>query len=150
MFIDGLNPQILNEVLRAPVPNNYQEIKQRVVDATKASLLVEAICARRNQGTSRFNGQRNFQSTFGQTRPQRPFFLRNTQQGSMNQFNSSNAPQWMNNQPVPMDIGGQRESPTPNWRNPRSSTNVTVTSGPRTFQGSCYHCGKPGHMARDY
>ena len=28
MFIDGLDPRILGEVLRAPVPDTYQEIKQ--------------------------------------------------------------------------------------------------------------------------
>ena len=147
MFIDGLDLRILNEVLRVPVPNNYQDIKQRAVDATKASLLVEAICARCNQGNNRFSTQRNFQSTFGQARPQRPFFLRNTQQGGTNQFNSSNTPRWMNNRPVPMDIGGRRETPNPNWRNPRNAANAAIASGPRTFQGNCYHCGKPGHMA---
>ena len=66
MFIDGLDPRILGEVLRALVPGTYQEIKQRAVDATKASLLVEAIRARRNQGNPRFSTQRNFQNTFGQ------------------------------------------------------------------------------------
>ena len=106
MFIDGLDPWILNKVLRAPVPGHYQDIKQQVVDAMKVSLLVEAIWARHNQGTNRFSPQRNFQSTFGQAQPQQPFFQRTTQQGNATQFNSSNAPRWMNNRPVPMDIGG--------------------------------------------
>ena len=44
MFIDGLDPRILGEVLHAPVPGIYQEIKQCAVDATKALLLVDAIC----------------------------------------------------------------------------------------------------------
>ena len=66
MFIDGLNPRILGEVLCVSVPDTYQEIKQHAVDTTKASLLVEAIHARRNQGNPRFTNQRNFQNTFGQ------------------------------------------------------------------------------------
>ena len=73
MFIDGLDPRILGEVLHAPVPDMYQEIKQCTVDATKASLLVEAIRTWRNQGNPRFTTQRNFQNTFSQNRPQRPF-----------------------------------------------------------------------------
>ena len=66
MFIDGLDPRILREVLHAPIPDTYQEIKQQAVDATKASLLVEAIHAQRNQGNPQFTNQRNFQNTFGQ------------------------------------------------------------------------------------
>ena len=84
MFIDGLDPWILGEVLHAPVPGTYQEIKQRAVDATEASLLVEAICAQCNQGKPRLITQRNFQNTFGQNRPQQPFFQRNPVQSVNN------------------------------------------------------------------
>ena len=58
----------------------------------------------------------------------------------------------MNNVPVPMDIGGGRRNRSQNWRN-QAQANVADTSGImatiRTFQGNCFNCGKPGHMAKD-
>ena len=156
MFIDGLDPRILGEVLCAPIPDTYQEIKQRAVDVTKVSLLVEAIHARRNQGNPQFTNQRNFQNTFGQNRPQHPFFQRNLAQPANNpnrpQYNSTNAPRWMNNIPVPMDIGRSQRGQNQNWRgwnqvNSAETWGTTATISP--FRGSCYNCGKPGHMAKD-
>ena len=56
----------------------------------------------------------------------------------------------MNNIPVPMDIGRGRRSQNPNWRgqNQANAGNTTAT-GPNQFRGTCYNCGKPGHMAKD-
>ena len=154
MFIDGLDPRILGEVLCAPVLDTYQEIKQHAVNATKASLLVEAIRARRNQGNPWFTNQRNFQNTFGQNRPQHPFFQRNLTQSTNNpnqpQYNSTNTPRWMNNVPVLMDIGRGRRTQGQNWHQ-QGQTNAgnVVTTGLSQFRGNCFNCGKPGHMAKD-
>jgi len=75
------------------------------------------------------------------------------------QYNSTNAPRWMNNVPVPMDLGRTR---TPNWR----SNNRVCTQGnatgfgpaprnnatgppPGNTNNNCFECGQTGHYARN-
>jgi len=75
------------------------------------------------------------------------------------QYNSTNAPRWMNNVAVPMDLGRTR---APNWRQgncghiqgnatnfgpaPRNNT----TGPPRgNTSNACFKCGQTGHFARN-
>ena len=58
----------------------------------------------------------------------------------------------MNNVPVPMDIGGGRQTRNQNWRNQaqvNAADMLGTTATISTFRGSCFNCGKPGHMAKD-
>ena len=57
-------------------------------------------------------------------------------------YNSTNAPQWMNNTPVPMDLSQAR---APNWHynNQRMQSWVAQTNRPPL---QCFNCGKEGHF----
>ena len=58
----------------------------------------------------------------------------------------------MNNVPVPMDIGRGRQTRNQNWRNQaqvNTADTLGITATLSTFRGSCFNCGKPGHMAKD-
>jgi len=76
-----------------------------------------------------------------------------------NQYNSTNAPHWMNNVTVPMDLGCTR---APNWRQGnrgRMQGNATnfgpaprnnTTGPPRgNTNNVCFECGQTGHFARN-
>jgi len=75
------------------------------------------------------------------------------------QYNSTNAPRWMNNVPVPMDLGRTR---TPNWRsNNRARTQGNATGfgpapqnnatgpPPGNTSNNCFECRQTGHYARN-
>ena len=64
---------------------------------------------------------------------------------------SSNAPRWMNNTPVPMDLScrNQRFS---NWRNVASNVatmSPNESSGKKRTVGPCFNCRRMGHFARE-
>jgi hypothetical protein len=62
------------------------------------------------------------------------------------QYNSTNAPHWMNNMPVQMDLS---RAHAPNQRY-NSHSNVAQTGGSNSQQrtkGPCFNCGKTGHFA---
>ena len=99
MFLDGVDPGILREIMKPPVPHNYRTLQQKAVDATKARQAVDDILKHRGLG-------RNV--------PRIPFWPPQQQQQQQNrpfqgnwrnnQFNLSNAPRRFNNTPVPMDV----------------------------------------------
>jgi len=75
------------------------------------------------------------------------------------QYNSTNAPCWMNNTVVPMDLGRTR---APNWRQGNrgymqgNATNFSPapqnnTTGPPRgdTNNACFECGQTGHFARN-
>jgi len=75
------------------------------------------------------------------------------------QYNSTNAPHWMNNVPVPMDLGRTR---SPNWRpNNKGRTqgnatgfgpaprNNTTGPPPGNTNNNCFECGQMGHYTRN-
>src|SRR6266851_4769584 len=72
------------------------------------------------------------------------------------QYNSTNAPRWMNNTPVPMDLSrnqapfnrkGGASQGRGQWRGARG--NVAQTDPPLRTKGPCFKCGKQGHFARE-
>ena len=122
-------------------------------------MLIESLLGPRGRGSGSntsqgsFRGFRGgaFQPFFTPQGPPRPFFSQNNptpQQTSMpsgQNYNSTNAPRWMNNVPVPMDLSRAR---TPNWRYNGQGTQGRVAQTNRTPL-KCFNCGKEGHFARN-
>src|SRR6266576_4397259 len=117
-FLKGLSRGVLADVLRAPIPRTYQEMKTKAIECTNAQQTMSNIM------TSLTGGKpfRPFQTNRPQTNQGSQGSWRRQQQQQQQQrqswggrphFNSSNAPPSMNNQPVPMDLGRSRN---PNYR----------------------------------
>jgi hypothetical protein len=170
-FLNGLSPSILDEVIKFPIPQTYNEYKARAVNITKGWQMIELIRARR--GIPNLRGFNNtFEQNQNQFRPQtwrgrpqqnqqRP---QQQQQQQRPQYNSTNAPQpTYNNIQVPMDLSRDR---TPyNQRQYQGNNaytnatqpeynNATNVQGQSNYQwsrlkGPCFNCGKIGHFAKD-
>jgi len=144
--------------MKPPFATTYNDIKDCTIQTTKAKQLIEGIRARRN-----YPSTRTFQNTFG-TQQQRPrFFNRGNQyqqrqMTSIPQYNLSNAPRSMNNQPVPMDVSRTR------FPQRRFQTNVAdydqqhedegaqvaqTSTPPQRPKGPCFNCGILGHYTAD-
>ena len=165
LFLHGLPRQVLEEVMRGGTPETYQDLKRKAVEAVRARQTIDNIVRWRDHIP---------QNPFPNNRPNRPFYFGNkrydNQRGQsrfpQNQWNSSNAPQQMNNAPVPMDLDrtkaaqrgyrgrgyqayqgyqgrvaafGERGGPQP-YRPPNRN------NAPR---GACFECGQMGHFARN-
>ena len=50
MFLDGVDPGILQEIMKPPVPCDYCSLRQKAVDATKARQVVDNILKHRGLG----------------------------------------------------------------------------------------------------
>jgi len=116
LFTKGLPDDILKEVLTSPTPTTYIDLKDKAISATRSKVLINNILWARNpnRGTGGFNhGVFNtFPRPVNFQRP-RTFFNQGSQgnqggfmqqrgpgfhQGpSQTQYNSTNAPRWMNN-----------------------------------------------------
>src|SRR5260370_1035938 len=123
LFLRGLPRSIATEVMKAPLPTGYEEMKQKAIDATRSSQIQSMFG---NQGNSRGLNAGNWQNAPQQGRqPPQPFFQcpQQTMRGwtppdtSMNRnsirnwtppVNSSTAPPAFNNCPVPMDLSRTR------------------------------------------
>ena len=167
-FMKGLPEKILEDAMRSPRVRGYDEIKQRVIEATETQRILTHFAEKKI-------GQGGYQS-FLPKGPRKPFFGRNFQDAQNNaprynnaftsSYNSSNAPRNMNNTAVPMDLSRAR---TPNWRgrgrpfrgqfrpmgfrqnqgyNPNYSQSRVANAGPSTNNG-CFNCGQIGHFARN-
>jgi hypothetical protein len=113
-FVKGLTPSVMEDVLKPLHAQGYHAIKQKAIECTQSRVLISDILKVRQPGGQGFQGGvfRGFQR--GQ-RQRQPFFSRQNMlnpQGVPPQYMSSNAPQWMNNTPVLMDMGRNR---TPNY-----------------------------------
>jgi hypothetical protein len=146
IFLCGLDPNVLKTVLSSENMDTYDQIRQRAISTTRSKQLIAAI-----QGRSTQSNNNAFQHFQGQRRPFRPFFQRgnqgNPQQQRRPQYNSTNAPCWMNNTLVPMDLSRTR-APT----RYQTRGNAAQTGGPKPPQrtkGPCFNCGKMGHFARE-
>ena len=50
MFLDGVDPRILREIMKPPVPHDYRSLCQKAIDATKARQAVDDILKHRGLG----------------------------------------------------------------------------------------------------
>ena len=50
MFLNGVDPGILREIMKPPVSHNYHTPRQKAVDATKARQVVDDILKHRGLG----------------------------------------------------------------------------------------------------
>jgi len=146
-FLRGLPDDVMTDVLKPPIANTYQGIKERAIAVTKSKQLINAIKGRQNNA---------YQNIFRPRQPYRPFFQRNNNyQGprpTQNfQYNSSNAPPSMRNQPVPMDTSARTRAPiNRNFQNRfRGNTAQTTPTNARPPKGPCFKCGRMGHFARE-
>jgi len=109
-FLKGLSQSVLEDIMKPPFTTTYNDLKDHAIQMTKAKQLIKGICARCN-----YPSTQTFQNMFG-TQQQRPrFFNRGNQYqqrptAPIPQYNSSNAPKSMNNQPILMDISRTRFS----------------------------------------
>ena len=177
LFTKGLPDDILKEVLTSPTPVTYVDLKDKAIAATRSKVLINNILRTRNpnRGVGGFNcGVFNAFLRPNNNNSQRPrtFFNQGNQGGFFQQcgpgfrqgppqaqYNSTNTPRWMNNVPIPMDLGHTR---TPNWRsNNRGRTqgnatgfgpaprNNTTGPPPGNTSNNCFECGQTGHYARN-
>ena len=159
-FIQGLVPSIGRDVFKPSPSDDYQVLKKRAIDSVVFQKAINQIFGKRdNNQMERFvpeqRQQRNNPNCF---------------QG----YNSSNAPQHLNNMPVPMDLsctrgfrqGGQRtQTRATQLQDPQGNpiklpdgyqlihvTQVQNGEGQqqqRPFQGNCFNCGQLGHLAHN-
>jgi hypothetical protein len=162
LFLKGLPPGVLVDVFKPPTVTAYEDIKARAIESTRSWALIDSIlgsCQARgamrppaNRGNFQGGAFQSFQNLATQNN-QNPSgqFQRNfpATPRNNNLLTSSNAPQWMNNVPVPMDLGCTH---APTWHG---------QGGQGQFQGciaqmngngwftACFNCGHEGHFARE-
>ena len=163
-FLSGLPRDVAKDVMCYPTPITYQEYSQ------KATLL-KNIFGGGNKNFGAFTPQQqwlqwNNPHPQGQNAPW-PFNWNNAQQ-----YNLSNAPQWMNNTPVPMNIDQNRalnhgQGNYHGWGNYQNN-NFHGQRNPNHYQGNqsqsnsqgnatttgnssnaCFQCGEVGHFTRN-
>jgi hypothetical protein len=149
LFLKGLPTGILKDIMSAPTPVGYQQTKEKAVSATGAQQILNQLLQRRGG----FPSKPQFQPR-PQFQPQAPFYGKPQTSQNYNQprYNSSNAPQSMNNQPVPMDLGrNQARRPLNRNNNWRARNNATNTTGNNNngSSGACFQCGQTVHFARE-
>ena len=147
MFLDGVDPRILREIMKPPVPHDYRSLRQKAIDATKARQAVDDILKHRGLGRTvpRIPFRPPQQQQQQQQQQNRSF------QGNWrnNQFNLSNAPRRFNNMPVPMDVDRGRMNR--GRGGPFRGRVITDRQGrnPQRADLACFNCGKIGHFARN-
>ena len=150
MFLDRVNAGILRDIMKPPIPWDYQTLRQKAIESAKACQAVDDILKSRGQG--RINPRPPFLPL--QQQQQQPQqgqwqFFGGANRGNWcnNQFNSSNAPRNYNNAPVPMDIdrgrmncgrGGPFRGRVVMDRQNRDQQQTNLT---------CFNCGRVGHFA---
>jgi hypothetical protein len=115
MFIKGLTPTVMEDVVKPLHAQEYHAIKQKAIECTWLRVLLDNILKARQPGGQGFQGGvfRGFQQGGMQWQP---FFSRQNTQNQLApapRYNLPNALAWMNNQPVPMDVGCNR---VPNYQ----------------------------------
>src|SRR5713226_10027523 len=124
LFLQGLPRSITTKVMKAPFLTGYKEMKQKAIDMTRSSQIIQNIFGM--QGDSRGSNRGNWQNSQPQGRQPPPAFFQRPQQmmrgwmppnpttnrNSIRNWtppvNSSNTPLVFNNQPIPMDLSCSR------------------------------------------
>jgi len=174
----------MEAVFVSSIPVNYCGLKDKAIDITRSRMLVKNILEAREWPNSGGFNHREFNSfqwpsyqgncPFQGNHPNRQGFFNSNQGGQGNlfnqqcrpgfcpqgggqgrpQYNSTNAPRWMANQPTPMDLDWAHAS-NRNWQGQGQghgpSQSNTVTTGPLwgTTNNACFECGLPGHFTRN-
>src|SRR5258708_11789862 len=143
--------------MKALIPTGYEEMKQKAIDATRASQIIQSMFG--NQGSPKGPSTANWRNVPQQGRqPYQPFFQHpqqnmrgwtppdsSTNRNSIRNWtppvNSLNTPPAFNNRPVPMDLSCSR---APNrWGQQRRTTrNPVAQTTPRTNNNTCFECGQ--------
>jgi len=152
-FLKGLSKGVLADVLRAPIPRTYQEMKTKAIECTNAQQTMSNIMSSLTGGkpfrpfqTSRPQGNQGNQGNWRRQQQQQQ--QQRQSWGKQPQFNSSNAPPSMNNQSVPMDLSRTR-NPNYRGRGRNYRGNVAQTQRPNAGNNACFQCGNEGHYARN-
>ena len=145
MFLDGVDPRILWEIIKPPVPHNYCSLRQKAIDTTKARQAVDDILKHRGLG---WNIPR---VPFRPLQQQQQQQQNHSFQGNWcnSQFNSSNAPRRFNNMPVPMDVDRGRMN---RGRGGPFRGRVVIDRQRVNLQRAdlaCFNCGKIGHFTQN-
>src|SRR5216684_505984 len=164
LFLRGLPCSIATEVMKPPLPTGYEEMKQKAIDATRSSQIIQSMFG--NQGNQRGPSTGNWRNAPQQGRqPPQQFFQRpqqnmrgwtppdtSTNRNSIRNWtppiNSSIAPSAFNNRPVPMDLSRTR-APNQWGRQKGGMRNRVAQTTPRTTNNACFECGQVGHYARN-
>jgi hypothetical protein len=148
-FLRGLPEDVMVDVLKPPITNTYNNLKERAIAVTKSKQLISAIKGRHNN---------TFQNTFRPRQPYRPFFQQNNNYQGQHptqsfQYNSSNTLTSMRNQPVPMNTSARTHTLVNHRFCNQFRSNVAQVSQdnqrPRPPKGPCFKCGQMGHFARE-
>ncbi len=156
-FLSGLPRDVAEDVMRYPTPITYQEHTEKALASVRSKVLLRNV----------FGGNRNF-GTFAPQQQHSQWSNSCPQGQSMPQYNSSNAPQWMNNNLVPMNIDRNRAPTQGNYRGNYRGNNFRGRQNPNRYQGNrpqnnfqgnaaamgnmsnaCFQCGEVGHFVRN-
>ena len=147
----------MQDVLTTDSLNGYEDYKRHAVDANKnrsiLSQILQSRDGRQKEGPPRYSlGSQNNQQ-------RNPFFYRgnNPNYARQNpQYNTSNAPPSMNNQPVVIDLSqsnanwrwrGNQERGWGRYQNFQGQ--ATNTNQPHSTNNACFNCGEIGHFTRN-
>ena len=168
-FIAGLPMAITEDILKDPEPTTYPEILCKTLASVHAKQTIWALYKRGNQNQS--NTYRPPQNNWcpQNSVQQRLTFPSNNYHGPQRnpsynnnpQYNSLNAPQWMQNTAVPMDLSCTRafnhgRGGRGNFRGGRGQYNNQPTNhfqnnamNTGNSSNACFQCGQVGHYARE-
>jgi Retrotransposon gag protein/Zinc knuckle len=138
-FIQGLPRGVAEDVMKPPLIHAYSDIKQRAIESVKSRQVIDQIFgSRRAPFPQRGTNFNPFNRVNRGGRPQQQ-----TPVPGKPQYTSTNAPPWMANQPVPMDVDRTKAGP--------SSRGRAILTQPRQQSRSilCFQCNQPGHIARN-
>ena len=157
LFLEGLTTQVMQDDLTTDGLNGYEDYKRRAIDASRNRSILSQILQSRDH---RQKGGHPRYSLGPQTYQQRnPFFYRGNNPNYAKQtpqYNTSNAPPSMNDQPVAMDLSRSNT----NWRRRGNQGRgrgryqnfqgrAANIDQPRSTNNACFNCGELGHFARN-
>jgi len=102
LFLKGLTTalDVFEKVMDYPVPDNYNDLKDKAISVVKARQLVNTLKCTANP-SGRFSQPQPFRSQYRPPAPSGP-------PPHLPQYNSTNTPRWMNNILVPIDLSRGR------------------------------------------